>query len=81
MIVKAILMVETSLTFEEYQKGANAAVQRKLDAFREAALPSQNWDLTFYRPSKEDLKEMAEAECLNGHQVLTVSRKRTKRAE
>jgi hypothetical protein len=55
-LVKFLTVVEIEVdTGEEYDPAEEA--QLKLDAFREATLPSENYGVTLYRATPEDLSD------------------------
>lgn len=74
--VKTVLMVEMKVKHEDT---AIEELEEKLDAFREAVLPSENYGLTIWRAGRTDLEEMAQQGCLLPNPgVLTVARKKAK---
>jgi hypothetical protein len=54
-LVKFLTVVEIEVNSEEYSSVEFA--QAKLDAFREATLPSENYGVTLYRATPEDLSD------------------------
>ena len=54
-LVKFLTVVEIEVDTEEMHDPAEEA-QVKLDAFREATLPSENYGVTLYRATPEDLR-------------------------
>jgi hypothetical protein len=54
-LVKFLAVVEIEVDTDEMHDPAEKA-QAKLDAFREAALPSENYGVTLYRATPDDLR-------------------------
>jgi hypothetical protein len=54
-LVKFLTVVEIEVHAEEMYDPAEVA-QAKLDAFREATLPSENYGVTLYRATPDDLR-------------------------
>jgi hypothetical protein len=54
-LVKFLTVVEIEVNSEDYAAVEDA--QAKLDAFREATLPSENYGVTLYRATPDDLSD------------------------
>ena len=54
-VVKFLTVVEIEVDSET--QTASQEAQAKLDAFREAALPSENYGVTLYRATPDDLND------------------------
>lgn len=75
--VRAVLMVEFKV---EDETTATEDLEEKLDAFREATQPSNEWGLTIWRASRNDLEEMAEhGALLPNPTVLCVKKKKRRK--
>jgi len=76
--VRAVLMVE----FEVRDEGmATEDLEEKLDAFREATQPSNEWGLTIWKATREDLEEMAAQGALLPNPGVLITRKCRKKGK
>jgi hypothetical protein len=64
-VVKFLIVAEIEV--DSHEGGAVAEAQARLDSFRESVLPSENYGLTLYRASANDLT----AQLLNSQVEVT----------
>lgn len=74
--VRAVLMVEFEVQDESM---ATDELEEKLDAFREATQPSNEWGLTIWRATRNDIEEMAEQGALLPNPTVLCVKKKKRR--